>query len=406
MNKLNLHFIDTKREIEVDLNKNTVFFGNNGQGKTRILKTINSLYLFAKEEKTVNLSKIIDSMNLKTLKINNVNYNKLFSVNKSYIEAEVRKINVFHHEYRRFFRKLYISLQEIPIENFYMVQGRLKTDKIMSYLERILNDSMDHRYNGFNRWLNDAHFLITRLRHNKQNMMEFNNIELHEVYSTYVEEAFNLISFLKEKYQILTIEADYEEEFISSIEKNKENILKNLSNKSAYYITTDNIEIKKINNKIEEFIDKINNKLKCNFWNKDNRSNDNMNYMEIALNDKEKLYRKIDKFNSIISKYAKIEVCVQKSGDLMFKKNNEEMTFEKLSSGEKKVSFLFLEILFNDVDIYLIDEPELSLSLNFQNKIITDLHILTKGKKLFIATHAPYIYEDFMAINGNTSKEV
>ncbi|WP_218963375.1 hypothetical protein, partial [Bacillus wiedmannii] len=74
-NKLSLQFKDNKKKIEFDLNKNTVFFGNNGQGKTRILKTINSLYVLAKEKKTRNLSKIIDSMNLEELKINNVNHN-------------------------------------------------------------------------------------------------------------------------------------------------------------------------------------------------------------------------------------------------------------------------------------------------------------------------------------------
>ncbi|OMD43745.1 hypothetical protein BSK52_03760 [Paenibacillus odorifer] len=101
-----------------------------------------------------------------------------------------------------------------------------------------------------------------------------------------------------------------------------------------------------------------------------------------------------------------MKIEIQNITELIFLKNSQEMTFDKLSSGERKITFLFLEILLNDVDIYLIDEPELSLSLNYQNKIITDLHVLTKNKTLFIATHAPYIYEDFLAIEGNISKEV
>ncbi|WML50170.1 hypothetical protein RCG23_10280 [Neobacillus sp. PS3-34] len=50
-NKLYLQFKDNNKQIEFDLNRNTVFFGNNGQGKTRILQTINSLYELGKEKK-------------------------------------------------------------------------------------------------------------------------------------------------------------------------------------------------------------------------------------------------------------------------------------------------------------------------------------------------------------------
>ncbi|WP_202973688.1 hypothetical protein, partial [Metasolibacillus meyeri] len=72
---LYLEFKDQSNSIEFDLNRNTVFFGNNGQGKTRILKTISLLYELAKEKNPENFSKIIDSMNLKNLKIDNVRYN-------------------------------------------------------------------------------------------------------------------------------------------------------------------------------------------------------------------------------------------------------------------------------------------------------------------------------------------
>ncbi|MEM5627364.1 hypothetical protein AAHB47_29045 [Bacillus wiedmannii] len=101
-NKLFLQFKDNEKEIEFDLNKNTIFFGNNGQGKTRILKTINSLYILAKEKESRNFSKIIDSMNLEKLKINNVNHNEMFSVNENlkkqkliYYQCILKKYNLF-----------------------------------------------------------------------------------------------------------------------------------------------------------------------------------------------------------------------------------------------------------------------------------------------------------------------
>ncbi|OCS92598.1 hypothetical protein A6K76_06670 [Caryophanon latum] len=91
---------------------------------------------------------------------------------------------------------------------------------------------------------------------------------------------------------------------------------------------------------------------------------------------------------------------------LKFSKEQRGISFEKFSSGERKITYLFLEILFNEVDVFLIDEPELSISLNYQNKIVWDLHCLTEGKALFIATHAPFVYEDFKKFPGNTVVEV
>ena len=68
--------------------------------------------------------------------------------------------------------------------------------------------------------------------------------------------------------------------------------------------------------------------------------------------------------------------------------------YEKLSSGEKRILILFLNIVFSEEEMLLIDEPEISLSINYQSKIITDLVELGNKKILMMATHAPYIYQD------------
>ncbi|WP_433745940.1 AAA family ATPase [Falsibacillus pallidus] len=408
-NKLYLQFKDNKKKIEFDLNKNTVFFGNNGQGKTRILKTINSLYVLAKEKKTANFSRIIDSMNLEKLKINNVNYNELFSANENLKETEKEKLYWFINENRRVLEKLELFLNEIFNEDMTEKSSSLKFDRILRYLKTCNNLYAKRLGNpssleGFNRWLKDTQLFCIRLKN--QYLIDFNSIvdERSHTNLMIIEETLNLISYLKERYHILIINSE-NNEIISQIEENKENILKSLSIKSAHYITTDNIDIMNTRITMGTFIDQINNRLMKYFWS--NSSDiDKLDGLEAIILKRNELYSKIKKFNDVIEKYTDIKVEILENNDLIFIKNSEEMDFDKLSSGERKISFLFLEIIFNNVDIYLIDEPELSLSLNFQNKIITDLHILTKGKTLFIATHAPYIYEDFIAIEGNISKEV
>ncbi|GAA3412609.1 AAA family ATPase [Paenibacillus hodogayensis] len=401
-NKLYLHFKDNKKKIEFDLNRNTVFFGNNGQGKTRILQTINSLYQLAKEKKKENFSKIIDSMNLDELRINGVDYNSLFLANESLKKVEKENLIGFVLENMMALKKLSLLIDEIPNEYLYSSANRKhKVDRILKYLDRVIKQANWHIFSpiGFDNWLNDLYFFANSLVNSIKHAIDF-DLEINSKHSiNLVEEVLILASYLKEKYQLYELKSnDIDLNF--DLEKNK--IMDNLSLKSARYITTDNIDFMNIFKKIELEINAINNGVKTFFWSE----LIDINKFDELLQKRNELFDKISKFNNIIIKYADIKIELQNINELIFLKNSEEMTFDKLSSGEKKITFLFLEILLNDVDIYLIDEPELSLSLNYQNKIITDLHVLTNGKTLFIATHAPYIYEDFMAIEGNIAKEV
>lgn len=68
---------------------------------------------------------------------------------------------------------------------------------------------------------------------------------------------------------------------------------------------------------------------------------------------------------------------------------------EQLSSGEKNELILFYKLIFNSTpnSLILIDEPEISLHISWQNKFISDLKDIHKLNKLdiLIATHSPDI---------------
>ncbi|GAB1762906.1 AAA family ATPase [Priestia megaterium] len=400
-NKLYLQFKDNVKEIEFDLNKNTVFFGNNGQGKTRILRTINSLYELSKEKNKENFPKIIDSMNLDKLKINGVNYDSLFSENEKFKKIGTENFKRFLGDNSVIFERLSVLLNENLLDYLDNVSSRGRIGRILTFLEKFSQGS-NTNYNVFGHWINELFVVINTLRNRVTHSVNF-ELDVEEKYSyiTFVNNALTLTSHLKEKYELLGINSE-DEELALKLKENSKSIMNNLSLKSARYITTDNIDITSIYKKIELEMSRINEELKRHLW-KPKAKTEELD--EFVLR-KDNLFDKIDIFNQIINKYADISADIQGLSGLVFSKNGDKMAFEKLSSGERKITYLFLEILLNDVDIYLIDEPELSLSLNFQNKIITDLHILTRGKRLFIATHAPYIYEDFVAIEGNITKEV
>lgn len=420
-NKIYLKFKDREKGLEFDLNKNTVFFGNNGQGKTRILKTINSIYLLAKEQKPGVLSKIIDSMNLNILKVNDVDHTQLFSINNELKEVKRKEVVKFLESNVNIFIQLSTLIHDFPEDNISINPLSRKKGKILNYLDTVLipignktiimKDSFT--VEGFDRWISDTFQYIKSFKEHFKNILLLENIEFgfpenfDKSYST-LEEALFVITHLRNNRHSFSLKSKLNIRNTKSndilSERNK--IISNLSEKSSIYISTDNLEITSINKKIKVHIDEINLKLNQFFW--ESKSQDFFNDITFKelINERNEINKKIKEFNFYIKKYANITINLVNPNGLFFLKNNDEMDFDKLSSGEQRITYLFLEILFNDVDIYLIDEPELSLSLNFQNKIITDLHLLTKNKVLFIATHAPYIYEDFIAIEDNISKEV
>lgn len=76
--------------------------------------------------------------------------------------------------------------------------------------------------------------------------------------------------------------------------------------------------------------------------------------------------------------------------------NKETLDLECLSSGEKQIVSLFSKI-FLDVEkafVMLLDEPELSLSIFWQEKLLPDIIASNKCKFLLAVTHSPFIYSD------------
>ncbi|MFY3922309.1 AAA family ATPase [Achromobacter xylosoxidans] len=73
-----------------------------------------------------------------------------------------------------------------------------------------------------------------------------------------------------------------------------------------------------------------------------------------------------------------------------------EIEMRDLSSGEKQIVSLFAQLYLGDAKIYgvIIDEPELSLSVEWQQTLLPD--IIKSGRCSFLAavTHSPFIYEN------------
>lgn len=119
------------------------------------------------------------------------------------------------------------------------------------------------------------------------------------------------------------------------------------------------------------------------------------------------LSSKIEILLDVINKRFKHKkLFIDKEVGFLFKstilrdKNGEaiDIPVDKLSSGEQNEMVLFYELLFKSKNdsLILIDEPEISLHISWQNSFINDLKEIAKLNKLeiLIATHSPDIISD------------
>jgi len=75
--------------------------------------------------------------------------------------------------------------------------------------------------------------------------------------------------------------------------------------------------------------------------------------------------------------------------------NNDEIDLESLSSGEKQVISLFSHLyLESGQKIVLIDEPELSLSIDWQKRLLPDVVSSPGCAQLLAITHSPFIFDN------------
>lgn len=130
--------------------------------------------------------------------------------------------------------------------------------------------------------------------------------------------------------------------------------------------------------------------------------------LKIYFDDFEKKYKvfedfieQLDLFTDIINSrlnFKEIRIS-REDGIVVYKSNNlkknERLSLEQLSSGEKQEIILFYELIFeSEKNIHLlIDEPEISLHIEWQLKFMDDLLRIAEKKKfkVTVATHSPQI---------------
>lgn len=122
----------------------------------------------------------------------------------------------------------------------------------------------------------------------------------------------------------------------------------------------------------------------------DDKERNNQMAKMISIYEPKNIFTKVvrDLFGEMYKKFDEKEFCFLKEGI------QTPIQPEKLSSGEKQLLIILLNVLLQDRKNYilLMDEPEISLHIDWQRSLITNLRRINPNCQMIITTHSPTIW--------------
>lgn len=416
--------------VRLPLNeKVNIFLGENGMGKTTIL---NCLYyvLSGNVERLNNI--IFDDISLTFIDGERlcINHNDL----SSYVEDYMYD-NPPYRRRRVRFESLF-SLKELEIINKLIEEGS-NEDELKKYYLKV-SDIFGMPPSMARREL--ERYVLQRYRKNNTTKVDFNNvIEFKKKVDEKIdEEILYFPTYRRIEEDMSNLGIDIEKDRVKNrliqfgmtdVEKNIDTLLQTiksvaitgfakmtgvllkqylngeLSDFENYKIEQNKlvIALARIGNQIEErdkqrIIELVNN---SNIYNRENRYLLNLIKNLIDSYEKQNMYDdRVKTFCSICNNYLNGKKYIYDETNVELgiykEKAKKPISVQNLSSGEKQIISVFSKLYIEDTQncIILYDEPELSLSIMWQNMFLPDVIKSGKCSTLVAVTHSPFIFDN------------
>lgn len=127
-----------------------------------------------------------------------------------------------------------------------------------------------------------------------------------------------------------------------------------------------------------------------------------------------KIENKLEHFFYVCNQYLSGKEFVYKPKSFEYTINvqsrngiQKEMNIEQLSSGEKQIVavFSYIYLLVKEPCLIIIDEPELSLSVTWQETILEDIMKSEMCSQLIVATQSPFVYDNLLLPYAHAMEE-
>lgn len=115
---------------------------------------------------------------------------------------------------------------------------------------------------------------------------------------------------------------------------------------------------------------------------------------------KKEIFQPLDSYIKLLNEFHDTKDFTlqdSKTGGIFIEKDDTEIPISQLSSGEKQLIILLTETLLQkgQQTLFIADEPELSLHIEWQRKVISSIRKLNPNSQIIVATHSPEIVGRF-----------
>ncbi|MCQ2462398.1 MAG: ATP-binding protein [Clostridia bacterium] len=418
--KFNIKKLFGYADYSIKFNKDITFlYGDNGCGKTTMLNIITSIItgkvyeLFRYDFENLSLKYYDTQKNLsKTIKIEAKEPKSLVvSYDDETVQIDAQRYEVYRRnddidELEHYYFSEYDILSKIKnVFNYIYLplnrSGSSSFDFVYSNRMRKLNSSR-HSWRGLESGSNFTLYNVEQLISNAYSQVNYSLNRASEQFSDYI-----LKSFLDVENSInIQLIIDYLNKLtnkeIHSIQKDYMSIIKNIGK------WDDDLE-----SKINEFFDSLERKFDEYRIDGENRIDTELLFklseltkIEKIINNaedfeakKKSIKQPIDDFLNTVNSFignenANKTIKISTDGNVYLETpTNSEIPIYYLSSGEKQIITFFAYLVFalpkTNQSIFIVDEPELSLHLNWQRKFVDLIMSINENIQLIFATHAP-----------------
>lgn len=120
------------------------------------------------------------------------------------------------------------------------------------------------------------------------------------------------------------------------------------------------------------------------------------NFPEQAVRINERIRLFFDTVNRLFAKTEKTIQIDPHTNRLIFIDHDETIPLYKLSSGEKQILIILLRVFLMEEEPYilLMDEPEISLHIEWQYRLFEEIRNLNPNCQIITSTHSPSLFGD------------
>ncbi len=118
--------------------------------------------------------------------------------------------------------------------------------------------------------------------------------------------------------------------------------------------------------------------------------------IEMMQSQKEEIWKIFTDYENEVNEYFSTskKFSLNEDGEFRIKSKNRQIRLQDLSSGEKHIMTILGRATLSKVNgaVFVADEPELSLHLDWQRKILSSIKRLSPLSQIIVATHSPSIF--------------